>query len=152
MRRYLLDTGIAGCFIDRRRGVIERARAEVALGNWIGIAHPVLAELAYRVEGSANRDRNMQRLQLALASWRLWPVTEAAAFEYGRIPAELRRIGRPIGQNDMMIAAIYPGVYSKTTRNEIALDSTRCHFHLDPFPSSLSSSLCVWLRKRSRSS
>jgi tRNA(fMet)-specific endonuclease VapC len=66
----------------------------------------VLAELAYRVEGSLNRDRNLQRLQLALASWELWPVTEATAFEYGRIAAELRRIGRPIGQNDMMIAAI----------------------------------------------
>jgi tRNA(fMet)-specific endonuclease VapC len=72
----------------------------------IGIAHPVLAELAYRVEGSPNRDRNLQRLQLALASWKLWPVNEESAFEYGRIAAELRRIGRPIGQNDMMIASI----------------------------------------------
>jgi len=106
MRRYLLDTGIVGCFIDRRRGIIERARAETSAGNFIGIAHPVLAELAYRVEGGPNRDRNLQRLQLALASWKLWPVTDAAAFEYGRIAAELRRIGRPIGQNDMMIAAI----------------------------------------------
>jgi len=106
MRRFLLDTGIAGYYIDRRHGVFERAQAEIALGNWVGIAHPVLAELAYRVEGSVNRDRNLQRLQLALAAWRLWPVTEAAAFEYGRIAAELRRIGRPIGQNDMMIAAI----------------------------------------------
>src|ERR1700730_582512 len=92
--------------IDHRRGVFERAQTEVSLGNWIGIAHPVLAELAYRVEGGRNRDRNLQRLHLALTSWKLWPVTEAAAFEYGRIAAELRRIGRPIGQNDMMIAAI----------------------------------------------
>lgn len=106
MRRCLLDTGIAGCFIDRRRGVFERAQSEISLGNWIGIAHPVLAELAYRVEGGPNRDRNMQRLQMALASWKIWPVTDAAAFEYGRIAAELRRIGHPIGQNDMMIAAI----------------------------------------------
>jgi tRNA(fMet)-specific endonuclease VapC len=66
----------------------------------------LLAELAYRVEGGPNRDRNMQRLQLALAAWKLWPVTEEATFEYGRIAAELRRIGRPIGQNDIMIAAI----------------------------------------------
>lgn len=87
MRRFLFDTGIAGCYIDRRRGVFERARSESSLGNWIGIAHPVLAELAYRVEGSPNRDRNFQRLNLALASWKLWPVTEAAAFEYGRIAA-----------------------------------------------------------------
>jgi len=43
--------------MDRRRGVFERARSESSLGNWIGIAHPVLAELAYRVECSPNRDR-----------------------------------------------------------------------------------------------
>lgn len=106
MTRFLLDTGIAGCYIDRRQGVYERAQAEVQSGNWIGIAHPVLAELAYRVEGSPNRDRNLQRLKLAVSSWKLWPVTEEAAFEYGRIAAQLRRMGRPIGQNDMMIAAI----------------------------------------------
>jgi tRNA(fMet)-specific endonuclease VapC len=62
--------------------------------------------LAYRVEASRSRERNLQRLHLALSSWKLWPVTEEAAFEYGRIAAELHRIGRLIGQNDMMIAAI----------------------------------------------
>jgi len=106
MKRFLLDTGIAACYIDRRLGVFERAQTETSLGNQIGIAHPVLGELAYRVEGGPNRDRNMQRLRLALAVWKLWPTTEEAAFEYGRIAAELRRLGRVIGQNDMMIAAI----------------------------------------------
>jgi tRNA(fMet)-specific endonuclease VapC len=106
MRRYLLDTGIAGCYIDRRKGVFERAQTEVAAGNLIGIAHPVLAELAHRIEGGPNRARNLQRLRVALASWRLWPTNEDAAFEYGRIAAELRRIGRMIGQNDIMIAAV----------------------------------------------
>ena len=65
-----------------------------------------LAELAYRIEGSTNRERNMQRLQLALAAWKLWPVTKDAAFEYGRVAFELRRLGRMIGHNDIMIAAI----------------------------------------------
>jgi tRNA(fMet)-specific endonuclease VapC len=105
MTRYLLDTGIAGMYIDRRGGVHERARAETARGNRIGIAAPVLAELAYRAEGSPNPRRNLQRLHLALASWKLWLVTEEVALEYGRIAAELRRLGRLIGQNDMMIAA-----------------------------------------------
>jgi tRNA(fMet)-specific endonuclease VapC len=36
----------------------------------------------------------------------IWPLTEAAAEEYGRIAAELRRLGRPIGKIDMLIAAI----------------------------------------------
>jgi tRNA(fMet)-specific endonuclease VapC len=41
-----------------------------------------------------------------LAAWRLWPFDEKAAFEYGRIAAELRRLGRLMQVVDMMIAAI----------------------------------------------
>lgn len=106
MRRFLLDTGIAGDFIDRRRGVYERARAEAAKGNRIGIGMPVLAELAYGVELSASRERNVRSLRSALPAWKVWPFDEMAAFEYGRIAAELRRLGRPMQQVDMMIAAI----------------------------------------------
>ncbi len=46
MRRFILDTGIAGLYLDRQRGVFERAAAEVARGNRVGIAAPVLAELS----------------------------------------------------------------------------------------------------------
>jgi tRNA(fMet)-specific endonuclease VapC len=106
VRRYLFDTGIAGDYINRRHGVWERAREEVARGNRIGIGIPVLAELYFGVERSATRDRNLQRLRLALSSLRVWPFTEEAAEEYGRIAAELRRIGRPMQVMDMMIAAI----------------------------------------------
>jgi tRNA(fMet)-specific endonuclease VapC len=106
MRRFLLDTNSAGKFISRRDGVYERAIAESASGNRVGICHPVLAELAFGAEYSESRERNMQRLRLALAAWRLWPVTQEAAFEYGRVAAELRAAGRVIQQNDIMIAAI----------------------------------------------
>jgi tRNA(fMet)-specific endonuclease VapC len=106
MTRYLLDTGLAGDFIDRRRGVHERARDEVSKGNRVGIGMPVLAELVYGIEWSASRDRNMQRLRTALPALKVWPFDEKAAFEYGRVAAELRRIGRPMQVVDMMIAAI----------------------------------------------
>jgi tRNA(fMet)-specific endonuclease VapC len=106
MIRYLLDTGIAGDFIDHRHGIYDRARAEVASGNRVGVGIPVLAELAYGVEWSASRDRNMQRLRLASTAWTVWPFDQKAAFEYGRIAAELRRLGRPMQVVDMMIAAI----------------------------------------------
>ena len=106
MRRFLLDTGIAGDFIDRRRGVFERARQEVTRGNRVGIGMPVLAELAYGAELSTSRDRNMQSLRTAVHAWTVWPFDDKAAFEYGRLAAELRRIGRPMQQIDMMIAAI----------------------------------------------
>ncbi len=106
MTRFLLDTGIAGDFIDRRRGVFERGRAETTNGNTIGIGMPVLAELVFGMELSASRERNMRSLQRAMAFLKLWPFDEKAAFAYGRIAAELRRGGRPMQTMDMMVAAI----------------------------------------------
>lgn len=106
MTRFLLDTGIAGLYLDRKRGVFERAEAENAKGNRVGIAAPVLAELVFRAEGSPQRDRNILRLRQALNVWKLWLVDSDTAFEYGRIAFELKKIGRPMGQNDIMIAAI----------------------------------------------
>ena len=106
MTRFLLDTGIASDYINRRHGVYERARAEVAHGNALGIGLPVLAELVAGIEHSASRDRNMKSLKVALASLKRWPMDESAAFEYGLIYAELARAGRPVGIADMMIAAI----------------------------------------------
>jgi tRNA(fMet)-specific endonuclease VapC len=87
-------------------GVFERAEIEVAKGNRVGIVAPVLAELAYRAEGSPKRERNVQRLRQALDVWKLWLVDTEVAFEYGRIAFELKKLGRPIGQNDIWIAAI----------------------------------------------
>jgi tRNA(fMet)-specific endonuclease VapC len=106
MRRYLLDTGIAQDFINRRHGVRERVDAERHLGHRIGICTPVLGELWSGVEGSASRERNLQRLQVALSRLVVWPYTNEAAEQFGRVFAELRRIGRPMQQIDIMIAAI----------------------------------------------
>jgi tRNA(fMet)-specific endonuclease VapC len=106
MTRYLLDTGSAGDYIHRRRNVFERAREAVAAGHRVGVAVPVLAELWFGVENSSTRDRNAERLRRVLPELIVWPLTEPAAEEYGRIAAELKRLGRPIGKIDMLIAAI----------------------------------------------
>jgi tRNA(fMet)-specific endonuclease VapC len=106
MRRFIFDAGIAALHLDRKRRVFERAAAEVARGNRVGVAVPVLAELTFRAEGSPRREQNLLRLRQAPDVWKLWLVDVAAAFEYGRIAFELKTIGRPMGQNDIMIAAI----------------------------------------------
>jgi tRNA(fMet)-specific endonuclease VapC len=106
MTRFLLDTNAASDYINRRHGVFERARAEVSQGNPIGIGIPVLAELVAGIEHSRSRDRNMKSLKVALGSLKLWPFDAPAAFEYGRLYAELARLGRPIGVVDLMIASI----------------------------------------------
>jgi tRNA(fMet)-specific endonuclease VapC len=106
MTRFLLDTGIAGDYIHRRRNIYERAREAVLRGDRVGIGVPVLAELWFGVENSSTRDRNADRLRRVLTDLVVWPLTEEAAEEYGRIAAAMKRAGRPIGQMDMLIAAI----------------------------------------------
>src|SRR5262249_3107656 len=114
MTRFLLDTGNAGDYIHRRRGVYERAREAVAGGHRVGIGLPVLAELWYGVEYSSSRERNAERLRRVLPDLIVWPLTEPAAEQYGRIAAQLRRIGCPIGRIDMLIAAIALSLGSTT--------------------------------------
>ena len=106
MRRYLLDTNMAGDYINKRRGVDERVRVARRAGGKIGIGIPVLAELHYGVEFSATRDKNLQKLRIALSGITVWPLEEKAAAEFGRLRAELRRLGRPMQVIDIMIAAI----------------------------------------------
>jgi len=106
VRRYLLDTGIAGDYVNHRRGVFERARLEVVRGSKIGVGLPVLAELYFGIELGSARDQNLKRLRGAFATLTLWPFTEAAAAEYGRLAADLRRRGRIMQQIDIMVAAI----------------------------------------------
>jgi tRNA(fMet)-specific endonuclease VapC len=106
MRRYLLDTGIARDFQDDRHGVRARALAQRKLGHRLGICVPVLGELWSGVEGSASRERNLDRLRRAVSQLIVWPYTPEAAAEYGRIFTELRRMGRVMQQVDMQIAAI----------------------------------------------
>ena len=104
--RYLLDTGIAQEFIGRNAKVVQRVDGAQRAGNRIGICTPVLGELWSGVEGSISRDRNLHRLRLALSRLVIWPYTNEAVEQFGRVFAELRRIGRPMQQIDIMVAAI----------------------------------------------
>ena len=106
IRRYLLDTGIAQDFQDDRLGVRGRVDSQRKIGHRIGICVPVLGELWSGVEGSASRELNLRRLRHALSRLIVWPYTNAAAAEYGKIFSELRRSGRVIQQIDIQIGAI----------------------------------------------
>jgi tRNA(fMet)-specific endonuclease VapC len=106
MMRYLLDTNMVGHFIERRRGVDARVREARVRGFVIGTCMPVVAELFYGVEFSASREINRPRLLRGLSRIRCWPFDRESAEEYGRLAAELRRIGRPMQQIDIMIAAV----------------------------------------------
>ena len=95
-----------GDLIDHRRGVDVRGRDARIRGAVVGTCLPVVAELFFGVEFGATRDVNRPRLVRALKRVRRWPFDRNASEEYGRIAAQLRRIGRPMQQIDIMVAAV----------------------------------------------
>ena len=103
MRRYLLDSGIAQEYAQRHNPVFDRAEARVGRGDKIGVCTPIYGELLGGIELSETRDRNMQRLALAMSRLILWPFDERATEEYGRLYALLQRIGRPMQAIDIQI-------------------------------------------------
>lgn len=106
MTRYLLDTGIAGDYINRRQGVYDRATRLAKEGARIGVCTPVVGELFSGVELSVTRERNRTKLIHNLDSLTIWPFDLDAAEEFGRLFAILRRSGRPMQQIDIQIAAV----------------------------------------------
>jgi tRNA(fMet)-specific endonuclease VapC len=65
-----------------------------------------LGEIIAGIEGSSTRDQNWDVVRRDLSGFVLWPFEKDAGHEYGRLFAELRRIGRPMQQIDIQIAAI----------------------------------------------
>ncbi|HEY7425183.1 MAG TPA: type II toxin-antitoxin system VapC family toxin [Gemmataceae bacterium] len=106
MNRYLLDTGLIGDFINHRRGVDVKVREARQRGARIGTCMPVVGELFFGIEASASRDANLTRLKRALSGVICWPFDRRAAEEYGRLAAELKRLGRSMQQIDIQIAAV----------------------------------------------
>lgn len=106
MRRFLLDTGIMGDFINHRRGVDVRVHEAQRHGARIGTCMPVVGELFFGIEASITRDANMKRLRRALSRIVCWPFDRPAAEEYGRLAALLKRTGRSMQQIDIQVAAI----------------------------------------------
>ena len=106
MRRYLLDTGPAFDFLFRRRGMDRKVEEARRRGAKIGICMPVLGEIVAGLEASDSRDASWAIARRKLGKLVCWPFDKAAAHEYGRIFAELKRRGRIIQQVDMQIAAI----------------------------------------------
>jgi tRNA(fMet)-specific endonuclease VapC len=105
-RRYLLDTGATEDWM-RPHSTTEQRAAEVAThGAVVGTCFPVLGELWYGVENSASRERNEKRLERAMSKLIVWAFDEAAAREYGRVFTILKRMGRPMQQIDIQMAAI----------------------------------------------
>ena len=106
MTRYLLDTGIASDLINRRGLVPARVKAARLRGDRVGLGTPVLGELIAGIQNSNDPPRHLATMWRNIAQLALWSFDKAAAIEFGRLYAELRRAGRTLQVPDLQIAAI----------------------------------------------
>lgn len=101
--KYLLDTNMCIYAQKKNSNVLENMRTKWEEG--IAISTITLAELEYGVQASANPEKNTIALLKFLSIVEVLPFESSAAAEYGKICADLRRKGTPIGTMDMLIAA-----------------------------------------------
>ena len=103
MSRYLLDTNIIFDLIKNPRGRAARRIAKTGEDN-ICTSIIVAAELRYGCAKSGSR-RPLKAVEDLLGEIEVLPFEVPADVEYGEIRAELETAGRPIGGNDLLIAA-----------------------------------------------
>jgi tRNA(fMet)-specific endonuclease VapC len=102
--RYLLDTNIC-IYIAKHNPPSVRARFEQLSASALAMSVVTLGELQFGAEKSQARTKALAALEQLQSVIRVEPLTPAAGLHYGRIRSALEREGRPIGNNDLWIAA-----------------------------------------------
>ena len=100
--KYLLDTNI----------IIAWLQGETAIANKIEKAEEVhipvivVGELYYGATFSNHLQKNIKEIKKVTSNYNVLLIDEGTAINYGNIKTELRKIGKPIPENDIRIAAI----------------------------------------------
>ena len=102
---WLLDTSVCVPLINR---VDEQAAARLLRHprESVRLCSVVKAELHFGAQNSSRRAENLQRVEVFCRAFESLPFDDESARRYGIVRAQLRREGRPIGGNDLMIASI----------------------------------------------
>lgn len=101
--KYMLDTNM--CIYAQKNipQVIKKIKDNFQYG--IAISSITLAELEFGVQASANVEKNTIALYKFLSIVEILDFDSSAATEYGKIRADLKKKGTPIGNMDMLISA-----------------------------------------------
>jgi len=101
--RYLLDTSIVSDLVRNPQGRIAQHVRKVGEAQ-VCTSIIVAAELRY---GAAKKQspRLTAQLQAVLGALEMLPLQKPADVTYGELRSRLEKAGRPIGGNDMLIAA-----------------------------------------------
>ncbi len=103
MTQYLLDTNILSDLLRRPRCNVAGRIAQVG-EQQICTSVIVAAELRYGVV-KKRAARLQTQLESVLSRLPVLPFQQPADLVYGQLRADLERTGRPIGANDLLIAA-----------------------------------------------
>jgi len=102
--KYLLDTNARIRYLNGQSDDICQRLDELSPGQ-VALCSIVRAELLYGALKSAQPKRNMERLALFFKGFPCLPFDETASEAYARIRVQLEKGGRPVGPNDLLIAA-----------------------------------------------
>lgn len=102
---YLLDANTCIRYLNGRSDSI-RKHIETTHPREIAVCAIVKAELFYGARNSQHPTANLTKQQIFFDRFVSLPFDDEAAEAYGRIRATLKKIGTPIGPNDLLIAAI----------------------------------------------
>lgn len=103
MTRYMLDTNIISDLMRHPQGKAAKRIAKVGEGN-ICTSIIVAVELRYGCAKSGSKSL-LTAVEELLAEIDVLPFDVPADAEYGEIRAGLEAVGKPVGGNDLLIAA-----------------------------------------------
>ena len=102
--KVLLDTNTCIYLIQRRPQEVRERFERYAVGE-VGLSSITVSELQYGVEKSRRVEQNRAALMQFLLPLVIADFDYEAAVVYGRVRAELERLGTPMGPLDTLIAA-----------------------------------------------
>ncbi len=98
----LLDTNVVIAFFNGSKAVLEKVHAEI---DSIALSTLVVAELDYGAKASQKAEENLEKLHRFVDIVHVVPFDLECAKIFGTIKSKLRKMGRPTGEVDALIAA-----------------------------------------------
>ena len=98
----LLDTNVVIAFFNGNKVVLERIQAEI---DKMALSSLVVAELDYGAKASQKAKENLEKLHRFVDVVRVVPFDLECARTFGSIKSKLRKLGKPTGELDALIAA-----------------------------------------------
>lgn len=129
-KTWLLDTDTL-IYLLKGRPLSVGVRIKRIPAERLCVSTVSLAELAYGAEKSTRREQALQAATAVSERFTLLPFDTKAAFIYGQVRAGLERGGKPIGANDLLIAAQALAVDSILVTNNTREFSRVAGLHLE---------------------